>query len=70
MAAVIEEKAVRGLREIALLGFVVIALFCRRNNSKHKTQPPDITKPACSMDSFFSKKQIALPQNNQPFYLG
>lgn len=27
MAAVIEEKAVRGLREIALLGFVVIALF-------------------------------------------
>jgi S-DNA-T family DNA segregation ATPase FtsK/SpoIIIE len=27
MAAVMEEKAVRGLREIALLGFVVIALF-------------------------------------------
>lgn len=27
MAAVMEEKAIRGLREIALLGFTVIALF-------------------------------------------
>ncbi len=27
MAAVMEERVVRGLREIALLGFVVVALF-------------------------------------------